>query len=219
MNEMTNYQSCTTKDVVRFVESNVPDVTVLGVMVIGSSLYNLATPESDVDFMVVADAPGFVKPVQVFSDDRMLDVVVWPWKMFAESCAEGKPNVVDMLYADAFVWTEQGKAYQAFFQRLHVDFAAYVERADATVLNSLRRALKRQHTDRRWTKEVKSALRTKWVVEHAKRTHRLDPAFSSVNREAFKRCLDAALGELSQATSEREYVEMVSALVHEYMVA
>ena len=143
----------------------VAEGNLVGYGLIGSSFYNLDTPESDRDVILFTDskAPDYHK---VFGDGA--DVRVSSVFSFADRIHQSQPSEVDLLMSNTIRY--DNSPYEAYIRSLRFNTTEYLNRSESHSIRDIKNALK--DTDRnqkRSRKALKTAFRNAVMMNRVMR--------------------------------------------------
>lgn len=127
----------------------------VGYGLIGSSFYNLDTPESDRDVILFTDskAPDYHK---VFDDGA--DVRVSSVFSFADRIHQSQPSEVDLLMSNTIRY--DNSPYEAYIRSLRFNTTEYLDRSESHSVRDIKNALKdADRNQKRSRKALKTAFR------------------------------------------------------------
>lgn len=133
----------------------VAEGNLVGYGLIGSSFYNLDTPESDRDVILFTDskAPDYHK---VFDDGA--DVRVSSVFSFADRIHQSQPSEVDLLMSNTIRY--DNSPYEAYMRSLRFNTTEYLDRSESHSVRDIKNALKdADRNQKRSRKALKTAFR------------------------------------------------------------
>lgn len=133
----------------------VAEGNLVGYGLIGSSFYNLDTPESDRDVILFTDskAPDYHK---VFDDGA--DVRVSSVFSFADRIHQSQPSEVDLLMSNTIRY--DNSPYEAYIRSLRFNTTEYLDRSESHSVRDIKNALKDvDRNQKRSRKALKTAFR------------------------------------------------------------
>lgn len=137
----------------------------VGYGLIGSSFYNLDTPESDRDVILFTDskAPDYHK---VFDDGA--DVRVSSVFSFADRIHQSQPSEVDLLVSNTIKY--DNSPYEAYIRSLKFNTTEYLDRSESHSVRDIRNALKDAGgNQKRSRKALKTAFRNAVMMNRVMR--------------------------------------------------
>lgn len=143
----------------------VAEGNLVGYWLIGSSFYNLDTPESDRDVILFTDskAPDYHK---VFDDGA--DVRVSSVFSFADRIHQSQPSEVDLLMSDTIRY--DNSPYEAYMRSLRFNTTEYLDRSESHSVRDIKNALKdADRNQKRSRKALKTAFRNAVMMNRVMR--------------------------------------------------
>ena len=143
----------------------VAEGNLVGYGLIGSSFYNLDTPESDRDVILFTDskAPDYHK---VFDDGA--DVRVSSVFSFADRIHQSQPSEVDLLMSDTIRY--DNSPYEAYMRSLRFNTTEYLDRSESHSVRDIKNALKdADRNQKRSRKALKTAFRNAVMMNRVMR--------------------------------------------------
>lgn len=143
----------------------VAEGNLVGYGLIGSSFYNLDTPESDRDVILFTDskAPDYHK---VFDDGA--DVRVSSVFSFADRIHQSQPSEVDLLMSNTIRY--DNSPYEAYIRSLRFNTTEYLDRSESHSVRDIRNALKDAgRNQKRSRKALKTAFRNAVMMNRVMR--------------------------------------------------
>lgn len=143
----------------------VAEGNLVGYGLIGSSFYNLDTPESDRDVILFTDskAPDYHK---VFDDGA--DVRVSSVFSFADRIHQSQPSEVDLLMSNTIRY--DNSPYEAYIRSLRFNTTEYLDRSESHSVRDIRNALKDAGgKQKRSRKALKTAFRNAVMMNRVMR--------------------------------------------------
>ena len=137
----------------------------VGYGLIGSSFYNLDTPESDRDVILFTDskAPDYHK---VFDDGA--DVRVSSVFSFAGRIHQSQPSEVDLLMSNTIRY--DNSPYEAYVRSLRFNTTEYLDRSESHSVRDIKNALKdADRNQKRSRKALKTAFRNAVMMNRVMR--------------------------------------------------
>lgn len=137
----------------------------VGYGLIGSSFYNLDTPESDRDVILFTDskAPDYHK---VFDDGA--DVRVSSVFSFADRIHQSQPSEVDLLMSNTIRY--DNSPYEAYIRSLRFNTTEYLDRSESHSVRDIKNALKdADRNQKRSRKALKTAFRNAVMMNRVMR--------------------------------------------------
>lgn len=137
----------------------------VGYGLIGSSFYNLDTPESDRDVILFTDskAPDYHK---VFDDGA--DVRVSSVFSFADRIHQSQPSEVDLLMSNTIRY--DNSPYEAYIRSLRFNTTEYLDRSESHSVRDIKNALKdANRNQKRSRKALKTAFRNAVMMNRVMR--------------------------------------------------
>lgn len=137
----------------------------VGYGLIGSSFYNLDTPESDRDVILFTDfkAPDYHK---VFDDGA--DVRVSSVFSFADRIHQSQPSEVDLLMSNTIRY--DNSPYEAYIRSLRFNTTEYLDRSESHSVRDIKNALKdADRNQKRSRKAIKTAFRNAVMMNRVMR--------------------------------------------------
>ena len=137
----------------------------VGYGLIGSSFYNLDTPESDRDVILFTDskAPDYHK---VFDDGA--DVRVSSVFSFADRIHQSQPSEVDLLMSNTIRY--DNSPYEAYVRSLRFNTTEYLDRSESHSVRDIKNALKdADRNQKRSRKALKTAYRNAVMMNRVMR--------------------------------------------------
>lgn len=143
----------------------VAEGNLVGYGLIGSSFYNLDTPESDRDVILFTDskAPDYHK---VFDDGA--DVRVSSVFSFADRIHQSQPSEVDLLMSNTIRY--DNSPYEAYIRSLRFNTTEYLDRSESHSVRDIKNALKNaDRNQKRSRKAIKTAFRNAVMMNRVMR--------------------------------------------------
>ena len=143
----------------------VAEGNLVGYGLIGSSFYNLDTPESDRDVILFTDskAPDYHK---VFNDGA--DVRVSSLFSFADRIHQSQPSEVDLLMSNTIRYNNS--PYEAYIRSLRFNTTEYLDRSESHSVRDIKNALKdADRNQKRSKKALKTAFRNAVMMNRVMR--------------------------------------------------
>ena len=143
----------------------VAEGNLVGYGLIGSSFYNLDTPESDRDVILFTDskAPDYHK---VFDDGA--DVRVSSVFSFADRIHQSQPSEVDLLMSNTIRY--DNSPYEAYVRSLRFNTTEYLDRSESHSVRDIKNALKdADRNQKRSRKALKTAFRNTVMMNRVMR--------------------------------------------------
>ena len=143
----------------------VAEGNLVGYGLIGSSFYNLDTPESDRDVILFTDskAPDYHK---VFDDGA--DVRVSSLFSFADRIHQSQPSEVDLLMSNTIKY--DNSPYEAYMRSLRFSSTEYLDRSESHSIRDIKNALKdADRNQKRSRKALKTAYRNAVMMNRVMR--------------------------------------------------
>jgi hypothetical protein len=143
----------------------VAEGNLVGYGLIGSSFYNLDTPESDRDVILFTDskAPDYHK---VFDDGA--DVRVSSVFSFADRIHQSQPSEVDLLMSNTIRY--DNSPYEAYIRSLRFNTTEYLDRSESHSVRDIKNALKdADRNQKRSRKAIKTAFRNAVMMNRVMR--------------------------------------------------
>ena len=143
----------------------VAEGNLVGYGLIGSSFYNLDTPESDRDVILFTDskAPDYHK---VFDDGA--DVRVSSLFSFADRIHQSQPSEVDLLMSNTIKY--DNSPYEAYIRSLRFSSTEYLDRSESHSVRDIKNALKdADRNQKRSRKALKTAYRNAVMMNRVMR--------------------------------------------------
>ena len=143
----------------------VAEGNLVGYGLIGSSFYNLDTPESDRDVILFTDskAPDYHK---VFDDGA--DVRVSSLFSFADRIHQSQPSEVDLLMSNTIKY--DNSPYEAYMRSLRFSSTEYLDRSESHSIRDIKNALKdADKNQKRSRKALKTAYRNAVMMNRVMR--------------------------------------------------
>lgn len=143
----------------------VAEGNLVGYGLIGSSFYNLDTPESDRDVILFTDskAPDYHK---VFDDGA--DVRVSSVFSFADRIHQSQPSEVDLLMSNTIRY--DNSPYEAYIRSLRFNTTEYLDRSESHSVRDIKNALKdADRNQKRSRKALKTAFRNAVMMNRVMR--------------------------------------------------
>lgn len=143
----------------------VAEGNLVGYGLIGSSFYNLDTPESDRDVILFTDskAPDYHK---VFDDGA--DVRVSSVFSFANRIHQSQPSEVDLLMSNTIRY--DNSPYEAYVRSLRFNTTEYLDRSESHSVRDIKNALKdADRNQKRSRKALKTAFRNAVMMSRVMR--------------------------------------------------
>lgn len=143
----------------------VAEGNLVGYGLIGSSFYNLDTPESDRDVILFTDskAPDYHK---VFDDGA--DVRVSSLFSFADRIHQSQPSEVDLLMSNTIRY--DNSPYEAYIRSLRFNTTEYLDRSESHSVRDIKNALKdADRNQKRSRKALKTAFRNAVMMNRVMR--------------------------------------------------
>ena len=143
----------------------VAEGNLVGYGLIGSSFYNLDTPESDRDVILFTDskAPDYHK---VFDDGA--DVRVSSVFSFADRIHQSQPSEVDLLMSNTIRY--DNSPYEAYVRSLRFNTTEYLDRSESHSVRDIKNALKdADRNQKRSRKALKTAYRNAVMMNRVMR--------------------------------------------------
>ena len=137
----------------------------VGYGLIGSSFYNLDTPESDRDVILFTDskAPDYHK---VFDDGA--DVRVSSVFSFADRIHQSQPSEVDLLMSNTIRY--DNSPYEAYIRSLRFSSTEYLDRSESHSIRDIKNALRdADRNQKRSRKALKTAFRNAVMMNRVMR--------------------------------------------------
>ena len=133
----------------------VAEGNLVGYGLIGSSFYNLDTPESDRDVILFTDskAPDYHKVFDDGADVRLSSVF-----SFADRIHQSQPSEVDLLMSNTIRY--DNSPYEAYIRSLRFNTTEYLDRSESHSVRDIKNALKDvDRNQKRSRKALKTAFR------------------------------------------------------------
>lgn len=130
----------------------------------GSTLYNLQTPSSDRDTIIITDIKSKKDWHRVFDDGE--DVRVVSVHSFANRILNSQPTDVDFLMSGTL--TFDNSPYKAYLRSLRFDTNAYLDRCESHSIEHIKKAVG-DNNDRRQRKSIKTAFRNAVMFKRVRR--------------------------------------------------
>lgn len=130
----------------------------------GSTLYNLHTPSSDRDTIIITDVKSRKDWHRVFDDGE--DVRVVSVYSFASRILGSQPTDVDSLMSGTL--TFDNSPYETYLRSLRFDTNAYLDRCESHSIEYIKKATKGEN-DRRQRKSIKTAFRNAVMFNRVRR--------------------------------------------------
>lgn len=143
----------------------VAEGNLVGYGLIGSSFYNLDTPESDRDVILFTDskAPDYHK---VFDDGA--DVRVSSLFSFADRINQSQPSEVDLLMSNTIRYNNS--PYEAYMRSLRFSSTEYLDRSESHSVRDIKNAIKdADRNQKRSRKALKTAYRNSVMMNRVMR--------------------------------------------------
>lgn len=143
----------------------VAEGNLVGYGLIGSSFYNLDTPESDRDVILFTDskAPDYHK---VFDDGA--DVRVSSLFSFADRIHQSQPSEVDLLMSNTIRY--DNSPYESYMRSLRFSSTEYLDRSESHSIRDIKNALKdADRNQKRSRKALKTAYRNAVMMNRVMR--------------------------------------------------
>ena len=143
----------------------VAEGNLVGYGLIGSSFYNLDTPESDRDVILFTDskAPDYHK---VFDD--VADVRVSSVFSFADRIHQSQPSEVDLLMSNTIRY--DSSPYEVYIRSLRFNTTEYLDRSESHSVRDIKNALKdADRNQKRSRKALKTAFRNAVMMNRVMR--------------------------------------------------
>lgn len=143
----------------------VAEGNLVGYGLIGSSFYNLDTPESDRDVILFTNskAPDYHK---VFDDGA--DVRVSSLFSFADRIHQSQPSEVDLLMSNTIRY--DNSPYEAYIRSLRFNTTEYLDRSESHSVRDIKNALKdADRNQKRSRKAIKTAFRNAVMMNRVMR--------------------------------------------------
>lgn len=143
----------------------VAEGNLVGYGLIGSSFYNLDTPESDRDVILFTDskAPDYHK---VFDDGA--DVRVSSVFSFADRIHQSQPSEVDLLMSDTIRY--DNSPYESYMRSLRFNSTEYLDRSESHSIRDIKNARKdADRNQKRSKKSLKTAYRNAVMMNRVMR--------------------------------------------------
>jgi hypothetical protein len=143
----------------------VAEGNLVGYGLIGSSFYNLDTPESDRDVILFTNskAPDYHK---VFDDGA--DVRVSSLFSFADRIHQSQPSEVDLLMSNTIRY--DNSPYEAYIRSLRFNTTEYLDRSESHSVRDIKNALKdADRNQKRSRKALKTAFRNAVMMNRVMR--------------------------------------------------
>lgn len=152
----------------------------------GSTLYNLHTPSSDRDTIIITDVKSKKDWHRVFDDGE--DVRVVSVYSFASHILESQPTDVDFLMSGTL--TFDNSPYETYLRSLRFDTNAYLDRCESHSIEYIKKAAGDEN-DRRQRKSIKTAFRNAVLFNRVRRDGVM---YTSWFSEGQRRCFYDHLG-------------------------
>ena len=130
----------------------------------GSTLYNLHTPSSDRDTIIITDVKSRKDWHRVFDDGE--DVRVVSVHSFASRILNSQPTDVDFLMSGTL--TFDTSPYETYLRSLRFDTNAYLDRCESHSIEYIKKAAEDEN-DRRRHKSLKTAFRNAVMFNRVRR--------------------------------------------------
>lgn len=156
---------------------------ILGIALLGSSLYNLHTPESDRDVFILTNCANRRDVQVVFNDNA--DVRVSPRAKFVQELMNSSPPKVDLLRSGQLLL--QDERWSTYFNAIRFSPLQYVDTVESHAIDELKRCMLFEgQKSARAFKQLKISLRN-MILSHRVREYgnNFRPVFNNTQRAVY----------------------------------
>lgn len=169
----------------------IPPNALIGKAISGSTLYGLATPESDLDVVYIVDESVTSKEMHISQSE--LDERIIPHFRFVEGVTKSSFNYVDIQLASTTKWNERHPLLPYVKAARH-DHYKYVDALQRHARADLYKYVEAEVLGARHLKSLKMVVRNLMMIQRKEDMGEdFDPTFSWVERDRFYNIYGTAL--------------------------